>query len=183
MPTFEEYRAFPVDRSIERLRQTPPDLDRALAGRSDAELSRRPGPKSWSPKEILCHLRDVEELFQVRFHTMIALDEPRILVLGASAEDLAPWRIGGTIGHPLNPDRWADERQYERSDGREALAALERRRGEVLTLLRSLSPTEWERGGIHLGRGRLTLRDWVASLAAHDDNHLDQLRRALEGKP
>lgn len=182
MPTFEEYRAL-VDRSIERLRQTPPDLDRALADRSEAELSTRPGPKSWAPKEIVCHLRDVEELFQVRFHTVIALDEPRILVLGATAEDLAPWRIGGAIGHPLDPDRWAKERQYARSDGREALDAFERRRGEVLTLLRSLSPAEWQRGGIHPSRGRLTLRDWVASLAAHDDNHLDQLRRALEGKP
>jgi len=182
MPTFEEYRALAVDRSIERLQQTPPDLDRALAGRSDTEISRRPGPKSWSARDIVCHLRDVEELFQIRFHTVIALDEPRILVLGASADDLAPWRIGGAIGHPLDPDRWAEERQYARSDGREALAAFRRRRGEVLTLLRSLSPAEWERGGIHLSRGRLTLRDWVASLAAHDDNHLDQLRRALEGK-
>jgi hypothetical protein len=53
----------------------------------------------------------------------------------------------------------------------------------VLTLLRSLSPAEWQRGGIHPSRGRLTLRDWMASLAAHDGNHLDQLHRALEGRP
>jgi DinB family protein len=183
MPTFEEYRSLATDRSLGRLQETPADLDRALAGRTDVELSRRPGPTSWSAKEIVCHLRDVEELFQVRFHTVIALDEPRILVLGASADDLAPWRIGGPIGHPLDPERWAEERQYARHDGREALAAFRRRRTEVLTLLRSLSPADWQRGGIHLGRGRLTLREWVASLAAHDDNHLDQLRRALEGRP
>src|SRR5262245_40711715 len=56
-------------------------------------------------------------------------------------------------------------------------------RAEVLTLLRSLSSAQWERGGIHLSLGRLTLADWVASLAGHDDNHLDQLRRALDGRP
>ena len=182
-PTFEEYRALATDRARGRLHETPSDLERALAGRTDAELSRRPGPTSWSVKEIVCHLRDVEELFQVRFHTVIALDEPRILVLGATVDDLAPWRIGGAIGHPLDPGRWAADRQYARNDCREALVAFQRRRGEVLTLLRSLSPAEWQRGGIHLSRGRLTLREWVASLAAHDDNHLDQLRRALEGNP
>jgi hypothetical protein len=114
---------------------------------------------------------------------MVALDEPRILVVGASANDLQPWRIGGPIDHPLDPVRWAEERQYLRNDARPALAAFQRRRGEVLTLLRSLSPAEWQRGGVHLSRGRLTIADWVASLAAHDDNHLDQLARALEGRP
>ena len=112
----------------------------------------------------------------------MAIDEPRILTFSATPSNLSPWRIGDQIGHLLDPDRWAEDRQYLRNDAREALAALRRRRTEVLTLLRSLSPTEWQRGGVHLSRGRLTLADWVASLAGHDDNHLDQLRRALEGR-
>lgn len=183
MPTFEEYRVLNVERSLSRLEHTPPELERALAGRADDELGRRPDPQNWSAKEIICHLRDVEELFQIRFHAIVAIDEPRLLVLGASPSELAPWRIGGAIGHPLDPARWAEERQYQRSDTGEALAAFRRRRGEVLTLLRSLEAEEWERGGVHLSRGRLTLREWVASLAGHDDNHLDQLRRALDGRP
>ena len=64
-----------------------------------------------------------------------------------------------------------------------ALAAFRRRRQEVVDLLDTLSPEQWQRGGIHLRRGRLTLDEWVGSLAAHDDNHLDQMRRALEGRP
>jgi len=90
-----------------------------------------------------------ERLDAYRFHTVVALDEPRILVFGASANDLTARRIGGSIGHPLDPGRWAEERQYLRNDTREAL----------------------------------TLADWVARLAAHDDNHVAQLRRALEGRP
>jgi len=182
MPTPEQYSALSIEPRLRRLRHTSGDLERAIAGKSDSELSRRPRPDSWAAKEIVCHLRDVEELFQIRFHTVVALDEPRILVLGASATDLAPWRIGGSIGHPLDPARWAEERQYLRNDTHEALTAFQRRRTEVLALLKSLSPAEWERGGIHLSQGRLTLADWVARLAAHDDNHLDQLRRALEGR-
>jgi hypothetical protein len=52
-----------------------------------------------------------------------------------------------------------------------------------VTVLRGLSRAEWTRGGLHLRRGRLTLAQWVASLAAHDDNHLAQLARAVEGRP
>lgn len=167
-----------------------PQPSRANTGRTGEGVFRKnghgavpaPDAQNWAAKEIVGHLRDVEELFQIRFHTIAALDEPRILVLGASANDLVAWRIGGAIGHPLDPGRWAEERQYLRNDTREALAAFQRRRAEVLVLLRSLSPAEWPRGGVHLSRGRLTLADWVARLAAHDDNHVAQLRRALEGR-
>jgi len=176
-------RASTTEPLLARLRGTPDTLERALSGKTDAELSRRPDVHNWSSKEIVCHLRDVEELFQIRFHTVIALDEPRLLVLGASATDLASWRIGGPIGHPLDPGRWAEERQYLRNDTHEALAAFRRRRTEVLTLLGGLSPAEWQRGGIHPSRGRLTIADWASALAAHDDNHVDQLRRALDGRP
>lgn len=166
---------------LERLARTPSELANLLDGRAAPVLARRPEPKSWSPTEIVCHLRDVEELFQVRFHTILALDEPTLLVLGARSEDLVPWRFGDR--HPLDPSVWAEERQYARSDPREALAAFQRRRAEVLTLLRGLSDAEWARGGIHLARGRLTLAQWAASLAGHDENHLAQLARALEGRP
>ena len=47
---------------------------------------------------------------------------------------------------------------------------------------RKLSPAEWNRGGIHALRGRLTLDSFASLMAWHDDNHLDQLRRALEGR-
>ena len=182
MPTFEEYRGLSVNDRLSRLERTPDELGKAITGKSAAELARRPDARNWSATEIVCHLRDVEELFQGRFHMILAIDEPQILTFSATPSNLSPWRIGGQIGHPLDPDRWTEERQYLRNDAREALAALRRRRTEVLTLLRSLSPAEWQRGGIHLSRGRLPLADWAASLAGHDDNHLDQLQRALAGR-
>jgi hypothetical protein len=55
-------------------------------------------------------------------------------------------------------------------------------RTETRVLLDSLTDAQWLRGGIHLRLGRLTLGDWVASLAAHDDNHLDQLARTIDGR-
>ena len=183
MPTMEEYLTRPVADRLTRLRTTPAEVARVLGGEDDRALSRRAEPRSWAPKEIVCHLRDVEELFLIRFQTILAVEDPPILTLGATPESLASWRIGGQIGHPLDPDRWAEERQYSRSDGLEALRAFRRRRHEVIDLLDGLDTRQWRRGGIHLARGRMELGEWVASLAGHDDNHLAQLHRAVEARP
>jgi hypothetical protein len=183
MPTMEEYLTRPVGDRVARLRSTPDEVARLLDGKDDRALSHRADARSWAPKEVVCHLRDVEELFLIRFQTILAVEDPPILTLSATPEALAPWGIGGEIGHPLDPDRWAEERQYSRSDGLEALRAFRRRRREVIGLLAALDPRQWRRGGIHLARGRLERGEGVASLAGHDDNHLDQLRRAVELKP
>jgi hypothetical protein len=183
MATVEEYLKHPVEERVDRLRRTPDEIAAGVKGQPEAALSRRPDARSWCPTEIVCHLRDVEELFQTRFHTILGLDEPTIFVFGAPPATQAAWGIGGRVTHPLDPDRWAEDRQYRRSDPADALAALRRRREEVVALLESLSPAQWRRVGIHPAHGRLTLGDWVARLAAHDDNHLDQLRRALAGRP
>ena len=98
MPTMDEYLTRPLGVRLERLRSTPTELARRLEGRDAAALARRPGAGGWSAAEILCHLRDVEELFLVRFQTILAADDPQILTLGAASEALAAWGIGGGIG-------------------------------------------------------------------------------------
>jgi hypothetical protein len=170
------------DDLLARLALTPPTLAAAAQGGGEEQLRRRPAERAWSATEIACHLRDVDELFQVRFHTILALVDPPVLVFGARPDDLVAWHIVGAVGHPLDPDRWAEDRQYRRADTAAAVAAFARRRGEIVRLLRGLEPREWERSGVHLRRGRLPLTEWAAGLARHDDNHLDQLRRAPDGR-
>jgi uncharacterized damage-inducible protein DinB len=155
MPTTEEHLA--------RMERTADDFAAAILGASDEVLSRRPDEKNWSAKEVVCHMRDTEESFMMRFQSIVAMDEPRLL--------------------PVEPDRWAAERQYRRNDAGEALAAFRARREETLGFLRGLRSEQWERSGIHATRGRMTVRDFVALMGWHDDNHLDQLKRALAGRP
>jgi hypothetical protein len=100
----------------------------------------------------------------VRSHAILANDDPKL------------------YADPSAADRFAEGRQYLRNDAGRALAAFRRRREESLALLRSLAPEQWQRGCLHPTRGRLTIDTLVTILAWHDDNHLDQLRRALEGK-
>jgi len=179
MTTRDDYLQRPLAERLARLARTPDDLASAIDGRSDAELSRRRHPSGWSAKDVVCHLRDVEELSILRFHTMLAVDDPKVFVVGAPPPDPEAWGIGGALPFPLDPERWAEDRQYSRNDTAEALAAFRRRRDEVLALLHCLSEKQWERGSIHPERGRVTFAEWTAGIAGHDDNHLEQLERAL----
>jgi uncharacterized damage-inducible protein DinB len=151
-----------LEEQMARMERTANDLAAAIKGAPDAKLSKRPDEKNWSAKEIICHLRDTEEAFMIRFQSVMAMDEPKFL--------------------PVDPDRLAIDRQYQRNDAEEALSTFKKRRDESLAFLRGLKPPQWERGGIHPVRGRMTVKDFVGLMAWHDDNHLDQLKRALDGK-
>jgi hypothetical protein len=179
VPTREEYAQQPVAQRLGRLARTPDDLAAAIHGMSDAVLSRRPAPVKWCAKEVICHLRDIEELFMLRFHQMLGTEDPVFLVAGEMPPDPERWGVGGRVGMPLSPDRWAQERQYLRNDATVALGAFRNRREESLALLRGLSATQWQRGSRHVTLGRMAFEDWVCLMAAHDDKHLRQLQRAL----
>ena len=183
MATRDEYLAQPVAQRLARLARAADDLAAAISGRDDTALSRRPAPEAWAAKEIVCHLRDIEELCMLRYHAMLSMEEPRMFVVGVTASDPAAWGLVGGAPYPLEAERWAEERQYLRNDTGEALAAFRRRRGEALGLLRALTPAQWERGGLVPTGGRAAFGQLVAGSAAHDDAHLAQLTRALDGKP
>ena len=55
------------------------------------------------------------------------------------------------------------------------------RRAETLEIMGKLSASEWEKGGIHPVHGRITIDGFLSPMASHDDTHLHQLRRALQG--
>jgi len=163
MPTMEEYAKQPREQRMHRLTRTADELTAAIKGQSDAVLSRRPDAKNWAAKEVVCHLRDTEESFGGRFEQILAMD------------------VDPTLGGP-SADRWAEERQYLRNDAAEAVGAFRKRRAETLEIFGKLTPAQWEKGGIHLVRGRITIDNFLSLMAWHDDNHLDQLKRALEGR-
>jgi len=164
VPSIEEYASRPREQRLARIALTPEELAAAVLSADAAGLSRRPAPDSWAPTEVICHLRDNEEWFLERMRMIVAMDLPRFVA--------------------TNPDRWADERQYLTNDAAIALGAFTRRRRETLAFLRPLEPDAWARAGVHVdSRGRRTIDEFLSVMAWHDDNHLDQLRRALLGRP
>ncbi|PYN97619.1 MAG: hypothetical protein DMD91_17765 [Candidatus Rokuibacteriota bacterium] len=182
MATREEYARLPLAQRLDRLERTPADLGDSVRGRSRDDVGRRPDAKSWSATEVFCHLRDIEEICMLRFRTMLATEEPKVLVVGARVANPAEW---GLVGAELaiDPERWAEERQYSRCDPDAALEAFRRRRRDSLDLFGRLAPEQWQRGCQHPTLGRVTFADWTALMAAHDDVHLAQVERAIAGKP
>jgi hypothetical protein len=163
MPTMEEYAQQTREQRLQRLTRTADELSTTIKGQAESVLARRPDTKNWAAKEIICHLRDTEEAFNARFELIVAMDTDPKLV-GSSA------------------DRMAEERQYLRNDAVEAIGAFRRRREENIDYLRKLTPAQWDKGGTHPVRGRMTIDTFLTLMAWHDDNHLDQLKRALDGK-
>ena len=152
-----------LEEQMVRMERAADDFGRAITGVDDQLLSRRPDGANWSAREVICHVRDIEESFMARLQIIMLMNEPKFL--------------------PVEPDRWAEERQYQRNDAVEALQAFRARRDESLKFLRGLKVEQWERSGIHATRGHMSIKDFVGLMAWHDDNHLDQLKRALRGQP
>jgi nitronate monooxygenase len=173
----------PLPERLRGMNRMVAEITAAMEGHPETVRTRRPAPSSWAANEVICHLRDIEELFLLRFRTMLAEDEPKFLVLGEFPHDRAEWGLDEGDAMPLDPDRWAEERQYLRNDTDAAIGALRRRREETLAFLNRLTPEQWRRGSRHVTLGRMTYDDWVALIAVHDEKHLDQIRRALDGRP
>lgn len=161
MTTVEDYAKQPRSRRLQRLTHTADELAASIEGQSDAVLCRRPDEKNWAAKEVVCHLRDTEEVFGARMEQVLAMDVDPVLVA-------------------TNPDRWAVERQYLVNEISRALDAFRQRRGETLELFAKLTLAEWEKGAVHPALGRIALDKFLSIIAWHDDNHLDQLARALQ---
>jgi transposase-like protein len=67
MTTLEEVARQPLGRRLARMERTADDLAAVLRGISEAMLSRPPDEKNWAAKEIVCHLRDVEETYPLLY--------------------------------------------------------------------------------------------------------------------
>jgi len=162
-PPIEHYKQLSCEERLARIARTPEELARAIEGRSEAALARRPDAKNWAPVEVICHLRDNEEWFLIRLQQIMLMQEPRFVT--------------------TSQDRWAEDHQYLKNDARLAIEAFARSRAESLAFFRGLEPDDWTRAGIHSdSRGRRTIGGFLTVMAWHDDNHLAQLRRALEGR-
>lgn len=117
------------------------------------------GPKGWTPLEVLCHLRDFDEIFLARARMMLAEATPTLP--GYDHEELAVARA------------------YNRQTSPAVLAALADSRQRAIDFYRELTPAQWTRTGIHPARGHFTMTDAVMQVGLHDVTHIEQIVRTL----
>jgi hypothetical protein len=126
--------------------------------------TRRPDLNEWCITEILCHMRDVDQ----------EVNLPRLQMV---LEKNNPFIPG------VDSDPWAQERDYIRQDGSRALQKFFNVRIQLVELLESLQPDEWNRSSRHAIFGPTHLSELVNIIAAHDRLHVQQLLKVLKALP
>jgi len=138
---------------------TAPTIVALIQTVPDARLKRRPSPATWSVIEIVAHLAEDELVTSWRYRQM--LEHPGCTLSG------------------FDQDQWAAWGRYQEWSPQEAVDMFRLLRNANLRMLRALNSEEWLRFGEHAERGRISVRDLALHMAAHDLNHLNQIRRLL----
>ena len=145
---------------IERYREGPAEVDRALAGITEDELDFRIADGEWTPREVVHHLADSEMTSAIRIRRLIAEKEP--LIVGYDQEEFARRLY---YGRPIAG----------------SLLALAGARMSTADFLAEFQESDWERFGTHSEfPGPFTVIGWLEYYADHAHDHAYQIRRSRE---
>ncbi len=149
-----------VDRALtellERFRRGPELIAAVTTGAAGAELDFTPEPGRWSIRQIVAHLADSEIVAADRLRRIIAEDNPLLVA--------------------FDQDAWARSLGYERRRIADSLELFRRLRAENHHLLVGLPEAAFLRWGTHSERGRITLRELVASAVEHVEKHARRIQ-------
>jgi len=139
--------------AIEVLQATPLRLLETFESLAPADLDASYAPDSWTRREVLIHLADMELVMGFRFRQLAA--------------------VPGVELQPFDQDVWA--RRYRQLDPSLAVEAFRSQRALNLALFTSFSLEDWLVEAYHPERGFESMDLMVRMLAGHDLDHLRQL--------
>jgi len=144
---------------IDRLRSATRDLV-ALTGSASAErLQKAPEQGQWPAAMVLAHLADAELVYSVRVRMVLTGDRPYLA--------------------PYDEQRWVTRFAELETDPKQCTSRWRALRDANLRLFVSLDDAEWKLTGLHGERGEQSVLQLATSVANHDREHLDQIRKAL----
>lgn len=139
------------------LSDLPAWLDRELCEVPYEALRTPERPGKWSLLQVVQHLTDSDLVYGYRIRMILIHDDHQM--------------------ERYDRETWAEKLRYHDADLDEALHELGALRRRNLRLLRSLTPAELDRVGIHSVRGPESIRTMIALLAGHDLVHRKQIER------
>jgi uncharacterized damage-inducible protein DinB len=141
--------------ALERLRQTPLDVEKLLNGLSDDVMNQSPQDGGWAIRNVLTHLRDAQGVLDFRVDLFLKEAHPILESKAVFA--------------------WAKNETERPPSTREIFDTYRASRAETLRKLESLPFSDWWRTGEHEEFGTVTLRQQVSYFAAHESTHLSQI--------
>lgn len=144
---------------IDSLRKTPVLLAGLLVGVDEQLAHARPAEGEWSTVEVIGHLIDAEERAVARIAQVIERDDPELAGYDA--------------------DALVREHDYQSRSLRAVVERLLALRTERIVALEALTPDQWQRTGVFMGRGATPLTAITVHMCWHDTNHLAQIANNL----
>lgn len=145
---------------VDALRRTPTVLTTLLAGVDAEQAHDRAGDaEGWSIVEVVCHLRDAED---------VALARERLMR-----------RENGAYSAALYADRLAAERDYAHGDLRAALADFLGLRETRVAELAAMPVAAWDHVCQHETMGEWSMRGHALHWVWHDLAHMAQIAERL----
>ena len=144
---------------LEVLDELVPWLADRTARVEDGTLRRPEAPGKWSVVHVIQHLADSDLVFGYRLRMILTQDQPPL--------------------PGYDQDRWASQLAYKDVPLDLAVGQLRGLRIPNLRLIRSLSPGQLERVGMHSERGPESVAHLLKLMAAHDLVHRRQIERVL----
>lgn len=138
------------------------EVRRLAAGLDAGQLATPEAPGKWSVVEVVQHLADTEIVYGYRLRATVAEDGPAL------------------AGY--DQDAWATRLRYREVAFDDALEQLDALRSANLRWLRTLTPEERRRVGVHSERGEESVDHGLVLLAGHDLVHrrqIERVRRAI----
>jgi hypothetical protein len=153
--------AFDLDEAREVLTRTPSAVRALLGDLSDPWLSAAEGPDTWSPRDVVAHLVDLEDTdWLVRANQIMKEGE-------------------GGVFAPIDRVRFRTALAGKSLE--ELLALFESRRTRNLDEIAAMRLTraDFARAGTHPQLGAVTLEQLLASWVVHDMTHVAQIVRVI----
>ena len=144
---------------IERIRRFPAELEAALQGLTEEQLTAHYIPHEWSVAQNVHHLADSHLNAYVRLRLLLTEDHPTM--------------------RPYNQNAWAELPDAKDTDLELSLSILRGLHARWAKLLDSLSESDFAREGIHPETGAYTIDTLLNTYAHHGTGHIEQLQRQL----
>ena len=127
-------------------------LNLILAGATPALLDARPASGDWSARENLAHLARHATVFLERLERILTEETPRVGRYRAEDDPDWPWWSGLSLDDTLQ--RLKDVRQ------------------RLIAWVKTLTPEQITRTGLHPSFGAMTIPQWLDFFLLHEAHHL-----------
>jgi uncharacterized damage-inducible protein DinB len=146
---------------IAQIRELPAKVEESVRGIPDEEMNRPAGGEGWSIRQVVHHMADAHLNAFTRMKLILTEEKPII--------------------KPYDQEAWAELPDTTQLPLEPSLQILRGLHYRWSSLLESVAEGDWQRQGVHLENGLMTLDDGLTHYSGHGENHLRQIAKIKVG--